>query len=138
MEIVTGVEYFSTVEASRKVIGTMAAVPRPTRQNPIMHIQKDGKSTEIAILATIRRALNVKVAFIHTHSPKPFVAKRANATQLMHVRYRRVKSSTYSSSLKETLLLSNIPPPQIEARTNGNPNKTSQGSGLHSIKLFRV
>ena len=61
MDIVTPAEYFFEEPASKKVMGTMAAVPSPTRQNPIMEGQKYGKTTATAIPAIIKVALIIYV-----------------------------------------------------------------------------
>src|SRR5690606_24684810 len=98
--MVTGGEYFSTVDASRNVIGTIAAVPSPTRQKPIRQIQNVGKRTEIVMPATISMALNVKVGLMPICSINQSVAKRDWAMQIINVRYPSVKSSTPTTSLK--------------------------------------
>lgn len=79
-------EYFRDVDASVNVMGTIAAVPKPTKQNPIIEVQNVGKIIAIQIPENINVALIANVLGIPILSTMRSETKRDIAMQIMKIR----------------------------------------------------
>src|SRR5687768_11224201 len=74
-EIAIPGEYFFDPEASVNVIGIIAAVPKPVRQNPISDSQNVGNKTASRIPKNIKQALKMYVLAMPIHSTRWSEAK---------------------------------------------------------------
>ena len=80
-------EYFFEVPASINAIGNTAALPKPTKQNPIIAVQNCGKNTAIEIPSTINNELSTNVLGIPMVSSSLSKKNLDNAIQLTNVKY---------------------------------------------------
>ena len=79
-------EYFLEPDANVNVMGTIAAVPNPTRQKPSIDIQKPGKVTAMIIPLKINKALTTNSFGIPILSIMLSHANRESAMQIINDR----------------------------------------------------